>query len=96
MNTTITGAIRDKRLLEFFYKDDRRVVEPHAYGFDGKGHDDRLWAWQVLGRAGDPPGWRYYVTSEMLNVHAIQQSFPGARDRYSRGDQRMSIIYAEL
>ena len=96
MTSTITSAIRDKHLLELQYKGYCRVVEPHTFGRDKRTQEDRLSGWQVAGKPLDPPDWRYYDASEMTSVHALQQTFAGARDGYARNDRRMSVIYAEL
>ena len=45
---TISSAIHDRHLLSFTYDGFPRVVEPHCYGTDKKGHP-ALRAYQVQG-----------------------------------------------
>jgi hypothetical protein len=45
---SICDAIRSMQTLSFTYNGFRRVVEPHAYGIDTKGHE-ALRAFQTTG-----------------------------------------------
>jgi len=40
MNDIIVEAIENRKLLEFFYNDHYRVVEPHTFGVSKKGNEN--------------------------------------------------------
>ena len=46
--TDICSAIRTRRLLEFYYKGRKRVVEPYCFG-RSTADNDLLRAWQISG-----------------------------------------------
>jgi hypothetical protein len=95
MNPAVTSAIQTKHLLEFYYENVRRVVEPHCYGRDTAGND-ALCAWQLTGELGDRADWRFYVLSKISALRQLPESFDHARPGYKRGDKRMTTIYAQL
>ena len=96
MNSTISKAIREKTVLEFYYKSVRRVVEPHTYGLDRKACVEKLSAYQLTGKPLDKPDWRYYEVAEIKNLRELPQSFQDSRDGYKRDDRRMSTIYERI
>ncbi len=73
------GAIQNKRLIRFRYKNKERIVEPHDYGIQ-RGIT-RLLSWQVGGQSSRRlPGWRWFDVPYMQNVEILERSFPGNRD----------------
>ncbi|GGD47872.1 hypothetical protein [Sinisalibacter lacisalsi] len=90
MNQTIIDAINERRTLTFFYHGERRVVEPHCYGEDTKGHD-ALRAYQLGGK-----GWRFFHVRDMEGGLSLGSVFPRARPDYKRNDEMMDRIYAQL
>lgn len=93
----IVAAIQNQNLLSFVYDGFRRIVEPHTYGMDKKGHM-ALRAYQIGGgsESGEYVGWKLFHTQEMHGLTAEHQTFAGARQGYKRGDKAFSSIQAEL
>lgn len=91
-NPTICQAIQEQRCLEFTYKNQRRVVEPHAHGEDNDG-DTSLRAWQT---SGPKPGWRMFHTANMQSLSLSDTTFPRPRQNYQKNDSAMSQIYCQL
>lgn len=90
MNQTIITAIQEMRTLSFFYHGEHRVVEPHCYGEDTKGHD-ALRAFQLGGK-----GWRFFHVHDMEGLLKLGEKFQYAQPDYRRNDEMMDRIYAQL
>ena len=97
MNTLISQAIDGKRLLDFHYEGHHRIVEPHAYGVNDKGHH-LLRCYQVGGSSEShkSPYWRLFLVGDMRGLQVLSQSFSAARSGYKRDDKAMIRIYAQL
>ncbi len=97
MANDICSAIHSRQLISFSYHDYPRVVEPHTFGEDKKGHST-LRADQVQGgsRSGRVPYWRIFHRDEMYGVTVLQETFEGPSSGYKRGDPFFSTIYCEL
>lgn len=93
MNQTIYKAISEFRLLSFWYKGSRRLVEPHTYGERQRGGEG-LCAWQLSGGSGED--FRLFALEEMSQIECSSEHFSGPRPGYRRGDGQFSMIYAEL
>ena len=93
----IKSAIHNKSLLGFTYDGFLRVVEPHTYGVDSKGHG-AMRAYQVRGgsESGEYIGWKIFRTSEMRQVTVLPEHFIAPRPKYKRGDSAFSTIHAQL
>lgn len=94
---TIASAIRYRQSLSFCYGGYVRIVEPHTYGIDRKGHY-AVRAYQVRGgsESGEYVGWKLFHVSEMHQLTVLAEHFSGARPKYRRGDSAFSTINAEL
>lgn len=94
---TIASAIRNRQLLSFSYDGYARVVEPHTYGIDGKGHY-AVRAYQVRGgsESDEFVGWKLFHVSEIHQLTLLAEHFSGTRPQYKRGDKAFSTISAEL
>ncbi len=94
---TISSAIQNLQLLSFTYDGFSRVVEPHTYGIDTKGHP-ALRAYQVRGgsESGEHVGWKLFHVNEMRGLTVLSEHFAGARPKYKRGDSAFSTIHAQL
>jgi hypothetical protein len=79
LHELLYGAIRNKRLIRFRYKNKERTVEPPDYGIqDGI---IRLLSWQIGGQSnGRLPGWRWFDVGGMQDVEVLDKSFPGNRE----------------
>jgi hypothetical protein len=97
MNVTIIDAIRNRTILEFFYKNHRRQVQPHKYGVCTSG-DEKMECWQVAGGSdsGKPPGWRLITVSECRGIVDTGITFEGPHHDYNPQDNRFTRIYARL
>lgn len=97
MNTLITDAIRNRRVMNIGYGGYPRSIEPHAYGVSNEG-SELLRAYQIHGGSDsvEQQGWKLFDLSKAGSISATQQTFSSARQGYKRGDKAMSRIYAEL
>ncbi len=93
----ICQAISDLRLISFDYDDHYRVVEPHIYGVDKKGHH-ALRAYQVRGytKLGQLPDWRFFHVDRICRLTILQETFAGPRDGYKRSDSAFATIQCQL
>jgi hypothetical protein len=93
----ISSSIKNLQLLSFTYDGFSRVVEPHTYGIDTKGHA-ALRAYQVRGgsESGEYVGWKLFHVNEMLGLTVLSEHFSCARPKYKRGDSVFSTIHAQL
>ncbi len=95
--TDICPAINNLQLISFTYDGYSRVVEPHTFGEDKKGHSF-LRAYQVRGgsKSGQVPDWRFFHRDEMYGVSVLQETFAGPRSGYKRGDEAFDTIFCQL
>jgi predicted DNA-binding transcriptional regulator YafY len=91
-NSTISSAIRDKRLLQFTYEGSLRLVEPHVYGEYQDGYRV-LRAWQ---RSPALTGWKLFREDKMSGIRTSDMRFDGPRADYKRGDKTIRPVYAAL
>ena len=82
-------AIDSKRLIQFKYKGNERIAEPHDYGIqNGK---VRLLCWQVGGKSKGPlPGWRLVDVDGIHGCEMLDRTFAGNRevsDTHNRWDR---------
>jgi hypothetical protein len=75
----LCAAINNKRLIEFQYKERRRVAEPHDYGMIKS--VKKLLTYQVGGESesGDLRDWRWAEVDEINRVRMLDKGFAGAR-----------------
>lgn len=94
---SITAAIAGRQLIRFIYDSNVRVVEPHTYGIDTKGHL-ALRAYQVSGgsSSGESRGWKLFHVREMHGITVLSETFSSARQGYKRGDTAFATIHAQL
>ena len=93
---SICNAIKNMQTLSFTYKGFRRVVEPHTYGADTKGHE-ALRAFQTSGGSESGElGWKLFHVTEMHGLTSQQATFSGPRPGYKRGDKGFSSIRCQL
>ena len=97
MNTTICQAIREKRLIQFHYDGDTRVVEPHMVASNEAGHY-ALSGWFVRGysKTGGQ-GWREYLLSDISSLSVLNETFTGARQGYNpSGGKKFPTVFCRL
>jgi predicted DNA-binding transcriptional regulator YafY len=86
----LVRAVQEHRTVTFSYHGLRRTVEPHMVAIHPAG-EAVLMGYQTEGfsRAGEVPGWRTFILTEIGDVEPTDRVFPGARPDF-RPD------YAEL
>ena len=94
---TIASAIHDRNLLSFRYDGFPRVVEPHCFGTDKKGHP-ALRAYQVQGgsESGGEVGWKLFHIRDIRQLTILPQKFLGTRPDYKRNDKAFMRIEAQI
>ena len=93
----ICEAITTQSLLSFSYHGHLRVVQPHTYGIDRKGHK-ALRAYQTGGTSGSGriPAWRIFHEADMHALATLQEKFAGPHHEYKHGDEAFSTILCQL
>lgn len=95
MNDEIIKAIDNQNVIEFYYKGELRVVEPHCYGETTAGNE-ALRAFQIGGyTSSGKMGWRMYILDKANDIKIIENTFD-VRSDYKSGDKNMSKIYTEI
>ena len=85
-------AIEQKRLIQFTYKNNPRIVEPHDYGVH-KGQI-KLFGYQVGGRSSEPlPNWRWSLVTSIADLRLLNQTFPGRRPTTSGKHHQWDQIF---
>lgn len=96
MNSEIKDAIRNQKLIEFYYDGGIRTVEPHCYGITTAGNEG-LRAYQVDGYSSSGRmGWKMYDLGKASSINILDETFDSSRPGYNRGDKGMSRIYQEI
>lgn len=94
MNHTIIEAIEGKKQLEVTYNNTKRIVEPHAYGYDKNGKL-KVRVFQVA-EAAEHTGWRLFNEEAITDIAVLDTTFAGAQAGYQPGDKHLDTIIAEL
>jgi hypothetical protein len=97
VNSQLLAAIREKRLIEFVYKDGQpRTVEPHDYGV--RGGVEKILAYQVDGasRSGKPHGWKWYEVESMRQLSVLERHFPGTRADSDQNHFEWDTLFARV
>jgi hypothetical protein len=97
MKDKIIEAIESRRLLDFYYMNHHRIVEPHTFGISSKGNES-LSAFQIDGtsKRNNVPDWGLFTIDKIVDLNILDKSFVGTRPKYKKKDSRMIEIYKEL
>lgn len=97
MRSKVCRAVRNRSVLEFRYRNQPRIVEPHKVGISTAGNDV-LDGFQIGGRGNEinPPDWGLYKLTKMSGLRVTDRSFSGTRPKYDSDDDRMTHIYCRL
>ena len=97
MNQSICNAISNKKVIEFYFKNGPRVVEPFCYGLSKKGKEI-LRGFQVGGysESKNPVGWRLFDVDYMENLIITKENFSSDRRDYNPNDSMMAQIYCNV
>jgi hypothetical protein len=94
---TITDAIRNRRVLEFSYNGQPRIVEPQTYGISTTGHP-LLRGFQRTGGSisGYTTGLRLFEIGKISDLRQKRESFAKARPKHNPNDRAMSKVIISL
>src|SRR5262245_16488893 len=86
----VAQAIKDRRLLRFYYEPGIRTVEPHALGVSAEGNT-LLRAYQIDGasKSGEHINWKLFRLEKMTSFEVAKNSFAGPRPGYNPQDPAM-------
>jgi hypothetical protein len=94
---TIEQAIKDKAVVEFFYKNHQRIAEPHVLGISSGAL--QFLGYQIGGSSssgGPLPEWRRFDLNEITALRINGVHFPGRRPfpsgRHSSWDKIILIV----
>lgn len=97
MNQTIVAAIQQQRRLRIWYDPGGRIVEPHAYGTGSSGqHLLRAFQTEGASASGEHANWKLFRVDRISSLEMLDETFPGPRPGYRRGDSAMQRIFAQL
>ncbi len=72
----ICDSIKNRNVIEFFYKDHKRIVKPHIVGILNNG-STVLSAYRIGGysKSNDSSPWRYFKIVEMSRLKITDENF---------------------
>jgi hypothetical protein len=88
-------AVREHRVMELVYQGHTRTIEPHMVALHGAG-EPVLFGYQTGGtsRAGEVPGWRTFIVSEIEAAAVTERIFPGPRGDFDPDAADVVEIFA--
>ncbi len=97
MSSSLCKAIREQRVVQFYYDGYKRVVEPYCYGVSTAGNDV-VRGYQVggLSKSGRPLGWRLFRVDEMSGLTVLEATFRASRTFYNQYAHDMTSIYCRV
>ena len=94
----ICEAIKERKLIEFFYENGVRIVEPFACGY-GRRENLLLRAFQVEGysKSGNPSGWKLFIVEKISQFRILEKTFESYREGYNPlGDSQIPDIICKI
>ena len=98
MHPLLCNAIRNRRVITFYYDGGRRVVEPYCHGASEAGHD-LLRGFQISGysKSGASHGWKMFRADELSGLAMTDEVFTNTRPEYDpTREEKMSTIYCRI
>jgi hypothetical protein len=94
---TIADAIRNRKILEFSYNGQPRIVEPQTYGISTTGHPI-LRGYQRTGGSisGYTTGLRLFDIAKISHLRQTGEHFAEARPGHNPNDRAMSKVITSL
>jgi len=94
----ICEAIRNRKLVSFYYKNHQRVLVPGAYGLHKTTGNKLLRAYQIRGgrNTGETPGWGLFKIEEISSYQVLDEQIENVPPGYVQGDSALSPIYCQL
>jgi hypothetical protein len=98
MNNEICEAIEDKKVIELFYEEQKRIVKPHCYGIHKDTGNEVLRAYQIGGysSSGNVPAWKLYIISEISGIVVTDEQFENPCPGYKMNDSIMSVVFCQI
>jgi hypothetical protein len=95
INPLLWTAIEQRRLIQLFYKNRERIVEPHDYGIH-KGLV-KLFGYQVGGSSSHKlPNWRWMEEDLISDIRLLNQTFPGGRPTHSGKHHKWDKLFIRV
>ena len=92
MKNQICNAIQNPKILEFYYENYYRTVEPHSLGVSTAGKEV-LSAYQVSGQSGSTiPAWKLFDLNKITSLTESGNVFGGSEPGYQRNSSKMASI----
>jgi hypothetical protein len=94
---SIVTAIQKRNLLSFRYGGRARLVEPHVYGVNSKGHR-ALSGFQLRGgsTSGEHHGWKMFLVEDIEDLTLLPDRSFKPRPDYNPDDPSFSGIFARV
>lgn len=97
MYLDIYEAIEHRHLIQMYYGDYSRIIEPRAYGSDSRGLD-MLKAYQIAGcdTFGRHIGWKWFQAKEMEAVIVLSTHFVSQRSESTLRPRPLQRVYCQV
>ncbi|WP_248760216.1 hypothetical protein [Pseudarthrobacter sp. SSS035] len=94
----LSGAIHNRNLVAFHYDGHPRVVMPAAFGLHATTGNEILRGYQVDGTSNSRPVpfWHLFLTEKMSDLKILDGQFSENPPDYSRDDEHIDPIHAQL
>jgi predicted DNA-binding transcriptional regulator YafY len=92
--STIADAITNRKVIQFIYKGEKRVVEPFTLGIHKDTGNTVLRAYRVGGysKSSRDPQWRLFDVSGITSLMVLEHKAQSYRPDYNPQDKDMSRI----
>lgn len=89
-------ALDRNKLLSFYYDEQLRVIEPHAFGITKDGNL-AVRGYQVSGESSQPlPGWRMFRLDKFEHARALATDSHAPRPDFKPNDKHLAHILLEI
>lgn len=98
MRSRIIEAIQNKKILEFRYDGQDRIVEPYILGLFRGAAGGTLMAFQIGGgsNSGGIPDWRNFDLKKIFKLAVTKRTFLDPQPSYNPDDKRFLKIFAQI
>ncbi|GHA68500.1 hypothetical protein [Pontibacter akesuensis] len=91
----LSKAIGARLLVQFHYKDEKHVVEPHLLGHTHQ-NEDCLCAWLISKDGKAAEGWHCFDLKQMRQTQLLDNRFTKKRPGYDPYNNTMNRIYYRI
>lgn len=97
MTDLICEAIRQRKIISFYYEGGKRIVEPYTFGYDRK-DKPKLRAYQIKGysSSGKPEGWKLFEVDKVSDIHILNETFTVRPEYNWSGDKHIPDIICKV